>query len=163
MLYILNFGDVIMENDLIRDHQTILLTGENEQDKRKELLHYFDQTWRLYESLFDVINNDQAYYKKAEPLRHPLIFYFGHTATFFINKLKLGKIIDQRVNTNFESMFAIGVDEMSWDDLDEKHYDWPSVEDVRHYRDQAKLLIKKTIKSMPLSQTVPPDPPARAK
>ncbi|WP_104401269.1 5-histidylcysteine sulfoxide synthase [Vibrio penaeicida] len=151
-----------MENDLIRDHQTILLTGENEQEKREELRHYFDQTWRLYESLFDVINNDQAYYKKAEPLRHPLIFYFGHTATFFINKLKLGKIIDQRINTNFESMFAIGVDEMSWDDLDEKHYDWPSVEDVRHYRDQAKLLIEKTIHSMPLTLPITQDQPAWA-
>jgi len=29
-----------------------------------------------------------------------------------------------------ESMLAIGVDEMSWDDLNEKHYDWPSVESV---------------------------------
>ncbi|CCN73196.1 5-histidylcysteine sulfoxide synthase [Vibrio nigripulchritudo] len=151
-----------MENDLIRDHQTILLTGESEQEKREELLKYFDQTWRLYESLFEVINNDEAYYKKAEPLRHPLIFYFGHTATFFINKLKLGKIIENRVNEHFESMFAIGVDEMSWDDLDDAHYDWPAVDDVRSYRDEVKTLIESTIQSMELTLPITQDQPAWA-
>lgn len=102
--------------------QTLKLTGENEALKRQELKQYFNQTWALYESLFERIKHDEAYYVKAEPLRHPLIFYFGHTATFYINKLKLGKYLDERVNDHFESMFAIGVDEMSWDDLDETHY-----------------------------------------
>ena len=27
--------------------------------------------------------------------------------------------------TQFESLFAVGVDEMSWDDLFEDNYDWP--------------------------------------
>ena len=52
-------------------------------------------------------------------MRHPLIFYFGHTATFFVNKLLLAKLIPERINPRFEAMFAVGVDEMSWDDLDE--------------------------------------------
>jgi hypothetical protein len=66
-------------------------------------------------------------YVRAEPLRHPLIFYFGHTAVFFINKLILGQYIDHRIHEPFESMFAIGVDEMSWDDLDTCYYNWPTV------------------------------------
>ena len=148
--------------NLTRDHQTILLTGESVSKKREELHEYFEQTWRLYESLFEVINNDNAYYKKAEPLRHPLIFYYGHTATFFINKFKLGKIIEQRVNEDFEAMFAIGVDEMSWDDLNQEHYDWPSVRAVRQYREEVRHLIHCVIDDMEITLPITQDQPAWA-
>jgi hypothetical protein len=59
----------------------------------------------------------KTYFQKADPLRHPIIFYYGHTATFFINKLKLAKITDERIDPRLESVFAVGVDEISWDDL----------------------------------------------
>jgi hypothetical protein len=111
--------------------RTPLLTGNNPQAKRQELLHYFLDTFDRYESLFDTLANEEAYYKKPISLRHPLIFYLGHTATFFINKLLLVHLIDQRINPRFESMFAVGVDEMSWDDLNDAHYDWPSVSEVK--------------------------------
>lgn len=140
--------------------QTLKLTGENEALKRQELKQYFSQTWALYESLFELIKHDEAYYVKAEPLRHPLIFYFGHTATFYINKLKLGKYLDERVNDHFESMFAIGVDEMSWDDLDETHYQWPSVAEVKTYRDQVKQVVNQLIDTTPITLPLSQDSPA---
>jgi len=31
-------------------------------------------------------------------------------------------------------MFAIGVDEVSWDDLNNAHYDWPGADRVRNLR-----------------------------
>ena len=61
-----------------------------------ELLAYFHQTWEQYESLFTCLADSQAWFTKAIPLRHPLIFYFGHTATFYINKLMAGRLIDAR-------------------------------------------------------------------
>lgn len=139
-----------MNNKVIKNARTILLTGTDEECKRQEIKDYFNQTWALYESLFEVINNDQAYYKVAEPLRHPLIFYFGHTAAFYINKLKLAKLIGKRINEEFEAMFAIGVDEMSWDDLDETHYQWPTLEAVRDYRAQVNFRVNEFIDEMPL-------------
>ncbi|MDX1302251.1 5-histidylcysteine sulfoxide synthase [Photobacterium sp.] len=148
-----------MDTKLIRNTQTILLTGTDQESKRLELKRYFNQTWALYESLFEVVNNDDAYFKIAEPLRHPLIFYFGHTATFYINKLKLGKFIEHRINQHFESMFAVGVDEMSWDDLDDTHYQWPSVDAVRKYRNQVhqrvNAFIDEMILELPISQSDP--------
>jgi 5-histidylcysteine sulfoxide synthase/putative 4-mercaptohistidine N1-methyltranferase len=83
-------------------------------------------------------------------LRHPHIFYFGHTAVFFINKLVLAKAIDTRIDPKLESIFAVGVDEMSWDDLDESHYDWPTVEATRAYRDRVKALVLELIDTLPL-------------
>jgi len=48
-------------------------------------------------------------------------------------------------------MFAIGVDEMSWDDLDEENYQWPLVSDVKAYRQQVKNCINELIATAPLS------------
>jgi len=102
------------------------------EEKRAEILHYFRNTWELYERLFDVMATDEAYFLRADPLRHPLVFYLGHTATFFINN-------------------AIGVDEMSWDDLDESNYDWPTVAEVRVYRDQVREVVENVIANLPLT------------
>ncbi|TKB50473.1 5-histidylcysteine sulfoxide synthase [Ferrimonas sediminicola] len=143
-----------------RNAQTLPLSGTDVDSKRAELKRYFATTWRLYENLFEVIVSDQAYYLKAEPLRHPLIFYFGHTATFFVNKLKLAGIIDSRINAEFESMFAVGVDEMSWDDLDESNYRWPDVDEVRRYRDQVFDRVNRVIDTLPLSLPIDPSQPA---
>lgn len=125
-------------------------SGDTEQ-KRNEIREYFQTTWALYESLFETLKDDAVFYERPESLRHPLIFYFGHTATFFVNKLMVAKIIDERVDANAESMLAIGVDEMSWDDLDDAHYDWPSAETVRDYRNKVKALVENLIDTLPLT------------
>jgi len=114
--------------------RNIDLTVGDVESKRAEIKAYYNATWALYEKLFETLASDEVYAKRPQPLRHPLIFYFGHTATFFMNKLLLARLLTSRVDPHLESIFAIGVDEMSWDDLDETHYDWPSVDRVRAYR-----------------------------
>lgn len=131
-------------------HQrTPLLDGGDVEAKRTEILNYFHATFDRYESLFELLSCDEAYYKKPITLRHPLIFYFGHTATFFINKFLLVGLIDKRVDPRLESMFAVGVDEMSWDDLDDTRYDWPTVAEVHAYRIKARDVIDKVIRHTP--------------
>lgn len=133
---------------------TIQLNGDDPEAKRAEIRRYFHETYDAYELLFETLASDEAYYRRADLLRHPLIFYYGHTATFFVNKLLLGKFMDQRINPDFESTFAIGVDEMSWDDLNEQHYDWPAVKAVKKYRDQVRAAIDDLIDQTPVSLPV---------
>ncbi len=64
-----------------------LLNTGTPEEKRAEIRECFRNTWELYESLFDLMAGDEAYLLRADPLRHPLIFYLGHTACFFVNKL----------------------------------------------------------------------------
>ncbi|MDP3440256.1 MAG: 5-histidylcysteine sulfoxide synthase, partial [Azonexus sp.] len=118
---------------------------------RDRILAHFHQTFDRYEQLFETLASAEAYYEKPIALRHPLIFYFGHTATFFINKLLLVGLITERINPRFESMFAIGVDEMSWDDLNEAHYDWPTVAEVKDYRNQVRAAVDRIIRSKTLT------------
>ena len=126
------------------------LHGNDIEHKRQEIKAYFQLCYTRYESLFDLISNEKVYYQKADPLRHPLIFYYGHTATFFINKFKLAKIIDTRVNPHLESIFAVGVDEMSWDDLNEKHYNWPTLKETQAYRNSVYDIVNEVIDTLPM-------------
>ena len=123
--------------------------GMDEVELRKTLLAYFETSFERYESLFGCLRTDAAYYDKPIALRHPLIFYFGHTATFFVNKLLLAKLIPERINPRFEAIFAVGVDEMSWDDLDAAHYDWPTVAEVKTYRQQVRATVTQVIAQAP--------------
>ncbi len=126
------------------------LDGPDAETVRQNVRAYFHETFSRYEQLFELLACDEAYYHKPIRLRHPLIFYFGHTATFFVNKLLIAGLLEQRIDPGFESMFAVGVDEMSWDDLDEAHYDWPAVAAVRAYRDQLREAVDAIIARTPL-------------
>ena len=127
--------------------------------KRAEIRAYFHATWDTYDRLFEVMAADEAWHRRADPLRHPLIFYLGHTACFYVNKLLLAKAIDRRVNPRFESQFAIGVDEMSWDDLDGGNYDWPPVAEVRQYRREVRAVVDQVISDLPLELPIGWDSP----
>ena len=131
--------------------KTVLLTGGDTELKRQEIRAYFHQTCTLYERLFDCLATEDAYYRKATPLRHPLVFYYGHTAVFFVNKLHVAKLIPSRLDPDLESMLAIGVDEMSWDDLDESNYNWPKLRQVKAYREKVRQLVDDFIMSAPIS------------
>ena len=130
------------------------LHGANADDLRCEIRRYFCETFDRYEQLFETLANDEAWIRKPISLRHPLIFYFGHTATFFINKLILAGLIEQRINPKLESMFAVGVDEMSWDDLDDASYDWPTPAEVKVYRDQVRSVVCRVVDHLPLALPV---------
>jgi len=137
--------------------KTVLLDGGDVESKRAEIRRYFHQTCEIYERLLGLIKEDFSYYERHEPLRHPLIFYFAHPAVFYVNKLITGRFISERIDARLEAMMAVGVDEMSWDDLNTAHYDWPSVGTIRDYRTTLRARIDDFIQSMPLALPIRQD------
>ena len=135
----------------LRNTRTIILNQGSAEQKRAEIRDYFHNSFSLDEQLYDSLASDAAFLLRAEPLRHPPIFYLGHTATFYINKLIVAKIIEERINPTFESMFAIGVDEMSWDDLNVANDQWPTVAEVKAYREQVRSRVDHVIATLPLT------------
>jgi len=138
---------------------SITLDGNSVANKREEIKKYFHNTYNLFEKVFEVLKNDDVFYEKSEITRHPMIFYFGHTATFFINKLINMKIISQRINPQYESIFAVGVDEMAWDDMENIKSNWPAVSDVRAYRESVRTQVDELIMSLPLTLPITKDSP----
>ncbi|HET7662038.1 MAG TPA: 5-histidylcysteine sulfoxide synthase [Rhodanobacteraceae bacterium] len=126
---------------------------------RQTLRDYFLATYDRDESLYKTLACEAGWYERAIALRHPLIFYYGHTATFFVNKLILTRLIEERIDPHLESVFAVGVDEMSWDDLDDAHYDWPSIADVQAYRDKVRARVTDIIEHAPLTLPIGWDHP----
>jgi 5-histidylcysteine sulfoxide synthase/putative 4-mercaptohistidine N1-methyltranferase len=146
----------------IRKTRTLILNRGTSEEKRRELLDYFHATFEIDEALFKSFTSDDAFYIRAEKLRHPLIFYLGHTAVFYINKLIAAKLLGERINPKYESLFAIGVDEMSWDDLNDSHYDWPRVEQVMAYRRKVRETVDRVIKTISLAMPITWNSPAWA-
>ncbi len=77
------------------DTRTIVLNQGDPEEKREEIRRYFHQTWEIDEALIETLKYHETFYRRADPLRHPLIFYFGHTSVFFVNKLIIAKLIDR--------------------------------------------------------------------
>ena len=137
----------------------LVLEGRDPVAKRQEIHRAFQRTFSLYERLFEHLATEDAWYRKAIALRHPLIFYYGHTAVFYVNKLLPAGLLKERIDPALESLFAVGVDEMSWDDLDEHHYDWPARLRVADYRNCVRERVGDLIDRLPLELPIRWDSP----
>jgi len=115
---------------------------------RESVLAYFENTWTLTEQLFASLQGEATFYMQPyHQLRHPLMFYYGHVAALYINKLRLAGLIKQPVNAYFEALFETGVDEMRWDDLSQSATQWPAVAEVRAYRRQVYETVRGVIET----------------
>mmetsp|Transcript_5116 Transcript_5116/g.7830 ORF Transcript_5116/g.7830 Transcript_5116/m.7830 type:complete len:1332 (-) Transcript_5116:216-4211(-) len=124
-----------------------------ETRKRGQILEQIEAQMDLTDKLYSHLTVE-AFFIRAEKLRHPLIFYYGHTAVFFINKLCLGQYLSDadRIDPELESLCAVGVDEMTWDDLTVGEWDKVSPEDqpkqlerVRNYRQRVREILRNMI------------------
>jgi 5-histidylcysteine sulfoxide synthase/putative 4-mercaptohistidine N1-methyltranferase len=118
---------------------------------RQELLDYFDNSWTLTEVLFSGLASEEAYYRRPyHQLRHPMIFYYGHPVSLYVNKLRVAGVLDSAIRPDLEALFETGVDEMRWDDLHEGEQDiWPALSEVRAYRRDVYTLICNLIETHP--------------
>lgn len=130
--------------------KSVRLDGDGSQAKREELRDYFHQSFDLFESLFDLLASDEVFYRQSEPTRHQMIFYFGHSAVFYINKLVAAGVVHNRINPHYERLFAVGVDEMHWDEVNAQSR-WPKVDEIREYRNRVRMIVDELIATLPMS------------
>ncbi|KAL4441833.1 hypothetical protein ABPG77_003749 [Micractinium sp. CCAP 211/92] len=123
---------------------------------RQQALEYFENTWLITEVLFSALQGEECFYRPPyHNLRHPFIFYYGHVAVFYVNKLRVAGIQAEPLNPNFEQIFEVGVDEMSWDDLSKNDMVWPSVREVNEYRRQVYRTVRNHILTHPSLDSLP--------
>ena len=141
--------NLIFENNLS-------LSTTSTKSIRNQFIYLYD----LYERLFSVLKTE-AFFKRAERLRHHPIFYYAHTAVFYVNKLVVSGFLDprHRIDPKLESVMSVGVDEMSWDDYLEDNYEWTNMTPdekssylgrIRHYREQVKDLVLRLLDTSPI-------------
>ena len=161
----------------VTDAKSTILTGRTGQESRfkslkpldlstsdkSQIKAYFENTYDFDENLFLCIKDPSTIYQSPNRLRLPVVFYYGHTATVFVNKLFISGFIKERVDFEFEKLFETGVDEMSWDDTDNFRmgglFEWPSLDKVADYRRRVRKLILDAIDSTPLQLPITWDSP----
>ncbi|MEC4813091.1 MAG: 5-histidylcysteine sulfoxide synthase [Scytonema sp. PMC 1069.18] len=118
----------------------------------QSLLNYFENSWALEENLLKSLVGEETFYLNPDPLRSRLIFYLGHSSVFYINKLIRVGLIKDRINSQYETLFEIGVDPETPQELDAaiQGVTWPEVEKVWQYRDKARETIAHVIQNTPL-------------
>lgn len=127
----------------------------------QNLLDYFEDSWKTEEKLLKSLISRDTFYLNPDPLRNKLIFYLGHSAVFYINKLIRVGLLENRIHPDFEILFEIGVDPETPEELAAatKDIKWPDVEEVWQYREQAKQviinIIKNTSLKLPIDQKHP--------
>ncbi|OYQ67190.1 5-histidylcysteine sulfoxide synthase [Pseudanabaena sp. SR411] len=117
---------------------------------RPEILAYFQRAWQIEDSLMKSLVNPETFYTNPDPLRNLLIFYLGHSAAFYINKLVKVGLLDQRLNPDFERLFELGVDPEKPEEIANifDNLRQAEVTDVWQYRDQVYNAISELINNL---------------
>ncbi len=114
----------------------------------EEIEAHLENAFALNERLFECLRTEDAFYIPPDHgLRHPMIFYYGHTAVFYINKLVMAGALGKGIDADFEKILAIGVDENAWDQIGGTR--WPRVAEVRDYRREVLSVLKRMIRASP--------------
>eukprot|EP00928_Gymnodinium_smaydae_P049446 TRINITY_DN3318_c0_g1_i4.p1 TRINITY_DN3318_c0_g1~~TRINITY_DN3318_c0_g1_i4.p1 ORF type:complete len:939 (-),score=177.56 TRINITY_DN3318_c0_g1_i4:178-2994(-) len=117
---------------------------------RKATQEYFDNIWTTMEALFAGFKGEEPFYRPpVHGLRHPQIFYYGHSPCLYVNKLRVAGVLEGPVNPYFESIFEVGVDEMLWDDMHKNDMIWPTVAEVHEYRKRVYKVVSEVIATHP--------------
>ena len=123
----------------------------------RDLAAYFANTWNLYEWLLGAITGEGAFHRNPDPLRNDLIFYLGHTASFYINKMVAAGLLGEGLNPRLEALFARGVDPESPDQLSRPP--WPETEEVWAYRKQVFQTIASLIETSDIPEPITEEDP----
>eukprot|EP00730_Choanoeca_flexa_P002784 TRINITY_DN11172_c0_g1_i1.p1 TRINITY_DN11172_c0_g1~~TRINITY_DN11172_c0_g1_i1.p1 ORF type:complete len:843 (+),score=227.20 TRINITY_DN11172_c0_g1_i1:155-2683(+) len=122
---------------------------------RQELRDYFDNCWTMTEVLFAGLQDEEPFYRPPyHNLRHPKIFYYAHPASLYVNKFRVAGLIKDPINEYYEHIFETGVDEMQWDDLSKNDMLWPTVNEVKEYRQKVYDMVVDVIENHPAFDTI---------
>ncbi|MGB3512917.1 MAG: 5-histidylcysteine sulfoxide synthase, partial [Microcoleaceae cyanobacterium] len=120
---------------------------------RQNILEYFKNAWQLEDILIKSLVGEETFYVNPDPLRNPLIFYLGHSASFYINKLVNVELLEKRLNPDYEILFEFGVDPEIPEELNQAiaQINWPQLQDVWQYREKVYQIILDLIEKTPLN------------
>jgi iron(II)-dependent oxidoreductase len=91
------------------------------------------------EELFEIVR-PEALYDRPIPERHRIIFYLGHLEAFDWNLL-IGPLGLASFDSDFDRLFAFGIDPVEGGLPDDKPEHWPPVEEVRRYNAQLRKTL----------------------
>jgi len=109
---------------------------------RDRLIDWYRHSRRITQQLF-AIPKAEAYYDRPIPLRNPIVFYEGHLPAFAVNTLIKLALKREGIDSEFETLFARGIDPENEDAAKTPTDFWPPRDDVQAYgRDADDLIVR---------------------
>ncbi|HET9408360.1 MAG TPA: SUMF1/EgtB/PvdO family nonheme iron enzyme [Candidatus Sulfotelmatobacter sp.] len=109
-----------------------MLLAEKEAPVRQELYERLIEARRRTDELFGIVRA-QSLYERPIPERHRIIFYIGHLEAFDWNLLSERVFALSSFHSDFDKLFAFGIDPVGGGLPDDQPSDWPAIEQVRTY------------------------------
>ncbi|HEX4784196.1 MAG TPA: SUMF1/EgtB/PvdO family nonheme iron enzyme [Candidatus Sulfotelmatobacter sp.] len=106
---------------------------------RRQLLERIADARRRSDELFKIVQPGSIY-ERPIPERHRIIFYVGHLEAFDWNLLHENVGL-QSFHSEFDRLFAFGIDPVGGGLPTDQRSDWPSVEAVRDYVRQIRAAL----------------------
>ncbi len=107
---------------------------------RHELLARLQQARAETDRLFAHVKSEFLY-QRPIPERHRIIFYVGHLEAFDWNLLRERVLRRTSFHSEFDNLFAFGIDPVDGGLPSDQPSDWPSPTQVREYVDQVRQAL----------------------
>ena len=109
-----------------------MLTAQKNFEVGHELFERLTEARVRTDELFDLVRPDSLY-ERPIPERHRIIFYLGHLEAFDWNLLRERVLELEPFSSEFDRLFAFGIDPVGGGLPSDQPTDWPSLAEVRHY------------------------------
>jgi len=117
-----------------------MLAAQHTVGVQHELLARLHQARAETDRLFDHVN-PQFLYERPIPERHRIVFYVGHLEAFDWNLLRERVLGRTRFHSEFDNLFAFGIDPVDGGLPTDQPSDWPSLDQVREYVSQVRRAL----------------------
>src|SRR4029077_8340504 len=116
------------------------MLAHKEVELRHELLERLGAAPAHSEQLFAQVRPDSLY-ERPIPERHRIVFYVGHLEAFDWNLLRERFFGRTSFHSEFDQLFAFGIDPVDGGLPSDQPADWPALAQVRDYVIQARKVI----------------------
>src|ERR1700704_3934447 len=117
---------------------------------RQRLLQRISDARRRSDDLFAIVRTDSMY-ERPIPERHRIVFYVGHLEAFDWNLLRERVLGRTRFYSEFDNLFAFGIDPVDGGLPTDQPSDWPSLDQVREYVSQVRRALDDAVTAVTLN------------
>jgi ergothioneine biosynthesis protein EgtB len=117
-----------------------MLAAQDRIEIQHELLARLDQGRAETDRLFDHVK-PEFLYERPIPERHRIVFYIGHLEAFDWNLLRESVLGQTSFHSEFDNLFAFGIDPVGGGLPSDQPSDWPSLAQVREYVSQVRQAL----------------------
>ena len=117
-----------------------MLAAQDGIEVQHELLARLQQARAETDRLFDHVK-PEFLYERPIPERHRIVFYVGHLEAFDWNLLRERILGRTSFHSEFDNLFAFGIDPVDGGLPSDQPSDWPSLEQVREYVSQVRQAL----------------------